>query len=55
MTLYSYNQLVALLGKDNKQVKLVEEYIKSIGWCDENKTKEAFRLSARSWEQLNKR
>ena len=43
MILYSYNQLKALYGIKDRQVRLIDEFIKSIGNCIENKTLKAFK------------
>ena len=43
MRLYSYNQLKELYGKDDKQVKLIDNHIKLIGECSTNRELEAFR------------
>jgi len=41
--LYSYNQLKALYGEEDRQVKLINDFIKNIGDCTENRTLEAFK------------
>ena len=43
MGLYSYNQMVAIWGKDDKQVQSIKRFIEIIGWCVENTTLRAFR------------
>jgi len=42
--LYSYNQLEILKGKNNQQVKAIDDFISSIGECYSNRCLEAFRL-----------
>ena len=45
ITLYSYNQLYILLGKNHKRVKEIKDYLGISGNDIHNKTLEAFTLT----------